>query len=323
MGYNIAMLNSFQDVEEQETLIVSEQENDIRLDRILATRYSDLRSRTYFQYLIRHGYVQVNGKNEKKQFRPSVGDTIDIRFMLTPELDLTPENIPLDIIYEDDVIVVVNKPVGMVVHPAPGNWSGTFVNALLYHCNMTSEQFKGSSKARPGIVHRLDKETSGVLIAAKDPVTQERLASQFSSRTISKEYLSVCCGNPEKGRINAPIGRHLTKRKLMAVLETEGREAITEYETIVSDGKISIVRVKLITGRTHQIRVHMQHLRTPILGDSSYGNPQRNDHFKAKRQLLHAWRLQLKHPTTGEPISFVAKIPDDLQIYLDKFSVSL
>jgi 23S rRNA pseudouridine1911/1915/1917 synthase len=317
------MIDPSQEVEEPETLIVTAEEADTRLDRILAARYSDVRSRSYFQYLIRDGFVLVNGKQEKKQFRPAEGDTIEVCFVLTPELDLTPENIPLDVIYEDDTLIAVNKPVGMVVHPAPGNWSGTFVNALLYHCRMTPNDFDGSSKARPGIVHRLDKETSGVLIAAKDAVTQERLAAQFASRTLSKEYLAICCGNPGKGTVTAPIGRHPVKRKMMAVREDGGRDAVTEYETLASDGKISVVKVKLITGRTHQIRVHMLHLGTPILGDSTYGSSQRNQHYKASRQLLHAWRLRLKHPHSGEPLSFIADVPEDLGEFIQQLGVHL
>lgn len=302
---------------EIEIITISEDEDDTRIDKILASRYSDVRSRSYFQYLINNEFVTINGLVVKKQFRPRTGDEVRIEFVLTPELKLEPQNIPLTIIYEDEYLLVVNKPAGMVVHPAPGNWSGTFVNALLYHCKDIESRFFQQS-ARPGIVHRLDKETSGVLIAAKDAQTQQKLTELFSSRQVKKTYTAICLGSPKGGEVNAPIGRHPVHRKQMTIREEGGREAITQYEMVATDGKISVLSINLITGRTHQIRVHMKHLGTPVLGDSLYGNTQQNERYKAKRQLLHARTLQLKHPVTGEELALTADYPDDMIEFFEK-----
>lgn len=313
------MMENFEQSNEIDVFIVADTEADVRLDKILSSRYSDVRSRTYFQYLIAEGHVLVNRKSVKKQYRPKAGDEVEVRFVLTPELEVVPEAIPLEILYEDKYLLVINKPVGMVVHPGPGNWSGTFVNALLHHCKFSTTEF-AHTEHRPGIVHRLDKETSGVLIAAKDAVTQQRLAEQFAGRLTQKEYLAICCGNPKSGKIEAPIGRHPIHRKLMKVVEPgEGREALTHYESIATDGKISVVNIRIVTGRTHQIRVHMKHLQTPVLGDSAYGNPQLNRRYGATRQLLHARYLKIVHPHTGQPMEFEAPIPDDIQKYLNYF----
>ncbi len=304
-------------ISEKDVITVGEDEDNVRIDKILANRYKDVRSRSYFQYLIFNGYVTVNDEKVKKHFRPKFGDEIAISFVITPELDLTPEDIPLNIIYEDENLLAINKPAGLVVHPAPGNWSGTFVNALLFHCKSSKEDF-GQGSARPGIVHRLDKDTSGVMIAAKGPLTQQRLTDLFSSRQTEKVYFAICCGNPGDGEVDAPIGRHPTQRKLMCVRETGGRNALTRYQTVATDGKLSVVKIQLITGRTHQVRVHMKHLGTPVLGDSTYGNVQLNQRHKAGRQLLHAHSLQLKHPITEKELKLVAKFPEDIQKFLDR-----
>jgi len=297
---------------ESEILTISVEEEGERLDKILTHRFTDIRSRTYVQWLILNGYVLLNGRPVKKMHRPKAGDVVEIEFVLTPELDLTPENIPLDILYEDDYLLAVNKPAGMVVHPAPGNWSGTFVNALLYHCH--SLQQEGS--LRPGIIHRLDKDTTGVLLAAKDAVTQQKLSELFSQRQIYKEYLAICYGNPGTGEVSASIGRHPIHRKQMCVLDEGGREAVTRYETMAYDGKLSVVAVQLLTGRTHQIRVHMKHLGAPILGDAVYGNIQQNKKYQAERQMLHARQLKLTHPITGQPLDLRAEIPADMRHYV-------
>jgi 23S rRNA pseudouridine1911/1915/1917 synthase len=302
---------------EIEILTISEEEDDTRIDKILASRYSDVRSRSYFQYLINSGFVTINGESVKKQYRPRTGEEVRIEFILTPELDLTPENIPLDIIYEDEHLLAVNKPVGMVVHPAPGHWSGTFVNALLYHCKELDGKFFQQSD-RPGIVHRLDKETSGVLIAAKNSLTQQKLTDLFSSRQIKKVYYAICLGCPKDSEVNAPIGRHPVHRKQMCIREDGGREAITKFHMLATDGKMSVLSIDLITGRTHQIRVHMKHLCTPVLGDSTYGNTQQNKRHKVTRQLLHARSLELKHPITGEILTFTADFPEDMKLFFDK-----
>lgn len=306
---------------EIEILTISEEEDDTRIDKILAKRYSDVRSRSYFQYLINNQLVTINGEIVKKQFRPRTGDEVRVEFVLTPELNLEPEHIPLSIIYEDEYILAINKPAGMVVHPAPGNWKGTFVNALLHHCKDIDSRFFQQS-ARPGIVHRLDKETSGVLIAAKDSFTQQKLTELFSTRQIKKVYYAICLGSPKGGEVNAPIGRHPVHRKQMCVREEGGREAITQYHAVCTDGKLGVLSINLITGRTHQIRVHMKHLGTPILGDSTYGNKQQNERYNANRQLLHAKTLELQHPITGESLTLNADFPEDIKVFFDKLNFS-
>jgi 23S rRNA pseudouridine1911/1915/1917 synthase len=293
-----------------ETIVITDEEAGERLDKILANRYKEVRSRTYFQYLIEEHKVLLNGLPVKKRHAPQAGDEAEVFFTLTPEIDVKPEAIPLDILYEDDDLIAINKPPGLVVHPAPGNWTGTFVNALLYHCR----EIDATQSLRPGIVHRLDKETSGVLIAAKNSKAQQRLIEMFAGREIYKEYLAICVGNPGQQEINQPIGRHPVDRKKMAILEG-GRPALTIVETLAFDGKLSLVKVILATGRTHQIRVHMKSIGTPVLGDSTYGNAQANQKFKAQRQLLHAKLLKLKHPVTSAPLTIEAPIPDDMKTH--------
>ncbi len=301
---------------ELESFVISEQEVGQRLDTILADRYRDVKSRTYFQTLIDKKTVLLNGEPTKKRIRPKIGDTVEIQFIVTPEMHLTPEPIPLDVLYEDDAIIAINKPPGMVVHPAPGNWSGTLVNALLHHCKDLSEvrQFTiHDPLPRPGIVHRLDKDTSGVLIAAKHSKAHEELVRMFANREVTKEYLAICLGNPGNATISGSIGRHPVRRKEMSILEEGGKEAHTECHTLAFNGKLSLVQLLPRTGRTHQLRVHMKHHRTPILGDATYGNSGANRLYAAERQLLHARKLELKHPITGKPLVFTAAIPDDMQ----------
>ncbi len=300
--------------EDNEMFVISEHEEGERLDKILANRLSEVGSRTYFQYLIDEGKVRLNGAPIKKRSKPKCGDEIEIEYVLTPELTLQPEDIPLNIIYEDESILVINKDSGMVVHPAAGHWSGTFVNALLFHCSkeMDSLQKVGASALRPGIVHRLDKDTSGLLLAAKTMQAQQRLVEMFSGRRVYKEYLAICVGNAGTGTIDAPIGRHPIKRKQMAVVEG-GRSALTHYRGLAFDGKISLVSIDLATGRTHQIRVHMKHHGTPILGDALYGVASFNTKYGAERQMLHAYQLRFEHPITGQAMEFKADIPMDMR----------
>jgi 23S rRNA pseudouridine1911/1915/1917 synthase len=296
--------------EQNETIIITDEESGERLDKILANRYKEVRSRTYFQFLIEEHKVLLNGQSVKKRFCPQSGDEVEVFFTLTPEIDVKPEPIPLDILFEDDDLLAINKPAGMVVHPAPGNWSGTFVNALLHHCR----ELDATHSLRPGIVHRLDKDTSGVLIAAKNSKTQQRLIEMFAGREIYKEYLAICVGNPGNQEVNKPIGRHPVDRKKMAVID-EGRAALTLVETLAFNGKLSLVKVVLATGRTHQIRVHMKSIGTPVLGDSTYGNAQANQKFHVERQMLHAKLMKLKHPITHLPLTIEAPIPVDMKKY--------
>lgn len=283
----------------------------VRLDKLLATRFAAY-SRTYFQFLIENGSVLVNGQQIKKRALPQVGDEIEICFLLTPELSLAPENIPLDILYEDEHLLAINKPAGMVVHPAPGHFTGTFVHALLFHCNLQRD----AQDLRPGIVHRLDKETTGVLLAAKTMQAHEKLVSLFSSRKITKHYLALCLGKPANALIDAPIARHPTRRKEMTVCSERGKEAITRLKLLGFKDNLSLIEVELVTGRTHQIRVHMKHIGFPVIGDPLYGSSSTNKKYGVTRQLLHAHRLQFTHPFTGKSIDLKAPLPPDFSHFL-------
>ncbi len=294
--------------EDPEFFVISAEEEGLRLDKLLANRFPT-HSRTYFQHLIDQGLVLLNGRPIKKREIPEESDEIEICFQAIPEASLTPESIPLDILYEDEHLLAINKPAGMVVHPAPGHWSGTFVNALLAHCQ---EIAPGDDPLRPGIVHRLDKDTTGVLLAAKTLVAHQKLIELFTSRQMEKLYLAICHGRPSTSMINLPIGRHPVHRKEMAVLP-DGREAITEVKPVAFNDKISLILAKPRTGRTHQIRVHLKHIGCPILGDPIYGSKE-----AAHRPLLHAYRLSFDHPITSSPIRLVAPIPQDMALWMQK-----
>ncbi len=299
----------------QETLIITDSEQDIRLDKWLSLKFPEC-SRTYFQTLIEEGNVLINDKPCKKREKTRAGDEIEICFTLTPELALEPENIPLNILYEDDDLLVVNKPAGMVVHPAPGHYTGTFVHALLYHCKSLRSEI--ADPLRPGIVHRLDKDTSGALIAAKTSYAHRNLVTSFSERKIKKFYKAICIGHPSVSEINAAIQRHPKKRQEMAIALEGGRQATTLLETIEKGPHTSLLKIELITGRTHQIRVHLKHIGCPVLGDSLYGQADSNKKWKAQRQLLHAERLIFPHPRTGQLLDITAPIPTDMKYILSK-----
>ncbi len=294
--------------DDHEFLFISAEEEGIRIDKFLSTRFPN-HSRTYFQHLIENGFVLLNGEPVKKRTLPEEGDEIEVLFQATPEASLAPEKIPLEILYEDEHILAINKPAGMVVHPAPGHWSGTFVNALLGHCQ---EIAPGSDPLRPGIVHRLDKETTGVLLAAKTLEAHQKLIELFSTRKMEKLYLAICHGKPMNTIINIPIARHPVHRKEMAAIP-DGREAITEIQVAACNDKMSLVLAKPRTGRTHQIRVHLKHIGSPVLGDALYGK--RENH---ERHLLHAYRLSFDHPITKAPMRLVAPIPQDMKLLMQK-----
>jgi 23S rRNA pseudouridine1911/1915/1917 synthase len=295
---------------ENDTILVSEDEEGLRLDKMLTARFPGY-SRSYFQYLIEKNLVLLNGNLAKKAALLSPGDEIEVEFAVTPEITIQPEAIPLDILYEDAYMLAINKPAGMVVHPAVGNWSGTFVNALLYYCQ-TIETLHAE---RPGIVHRLDKDTTGALLAAKDEITQRKLVESFAHRLIYKEYIAVCLGNPGKREITGNIGRHPKKRKEMAVVE-QGKEAKTFCQTVAYNQKLSVVHLVPQTGRTHQLRVHLKSIGCPILGDALYGNANSNKFFNTSRQLLHAFLLQFTHPITQVRIRIEAPVPDDIKNFI-------
>ncbi|MBS0625083.1 MAG: RluA family pseudouridine synthase [Verrucomicrobia bacterium] len=290
---------------------VAPEEEGFRIDKLLAGRFPHC-SRTYFQSLIENGSVLINGQPVKKREIPKIGDEIEVCFQLTPELSVSPEPMAFEILFEDDHIIAINKPPGLVVHPAPGHWTGTFVNGLLAHCRNLPQT---GDPLRPGIVHRLDKDTSGILIAAKTREAHQKLIELFASRKIEKHYLAVCCGRPPNGPINAPIGRHPVKRKEMAIVP-EGKEALSYIQVLAFNDKASLALIRPMTGRTHQIRVHLKHLGHPILGDEVYGNPRMNQSLAPGRLLLHAYRLTFDHPCTGEKLQLMAPIPTDIRNWM-------
>ncbi|MDF2577569.1 MAG: putative pseudouridine synthase Cpar [Chlamydiales bacterium] len=308
------------EISEYQTIFITEAEQNQRIDKILSDRFAD-QSRTYFQYLLENSLVLLNGEPVKKRVKPKIGDEVEIAFACTPEIDLQPEAMPLEIIYEDDYLLAVNKPAGMVVHPGAGNRSGTFVNGLLHYCQSIQQQWSGSHSIRPGIVHRLDKETSGLLLAAKDTMTQAKLVELFASRQVHKRYIAICCTNPGDTWVKEPIARHPTNRQQMAVVAT-GKESITHFVPVKVSSDLSMVYAYPQTGRTHQIRVHLQHLKCPILGDSIYGTLSLNQKYGIKRQMLHAEGLSFTHPVTKQVVSLSAPIPADMQSIIDKFALS-
>lgn len=300
-----------------QTLTVKENEAPKRLDLFLKGRFEE-QSRSYFQKLIDNKKVTVNGKWVKKQTLLSENDRVEVTFELLEELHLEPEAIPLDILYEDPYIIAINKPRGLVVHPAPGNWRGTLVNALLFHCKGLNSL---NDPIRPGIVHRLDKDTSGVIVAAKTLKAHQKLVSAFSERETKKTYLAICVGTLKTACIDTYIERDRNHRKKMQATQNEqARHAITYVEVLKKGGELSFVQAKPITGRTHQIRVHLAHAKAPILGDPLYGNASLNKKYKLNGQLLHASELCLPHPISGETICFQAPLPPDMESILGKIT---
>ena len=293
--------------DEREILIITENEAGQRADVALAAMLELTRSN--MQKLLDEGRAVKGTKVIKSNYKLKLGDEIVVTLPEPQPLDVQPENIPLDIIYEDDDVVVVNKARGMVVHPAAGNYSGTLVNALLYHCKNLSGI---NGVIRPGIVHRLDKDTSGIMICAKNDAAHVSLSEQIQSKSAQRTYLAVVRGNlkTDSGVIETQIARDKDDRKKMAVVKEGGRNAVTEYEVMERFGKYTIVKCKLKTGRTHQIRVHMEYLGYPLVGDPKY-SPMKTP-FSINGQALHSLTLAFDHPRTGERMEFEAKLPEDL-----------
>lgn len=298
-----------------------------RLD-VFLTHHVENATRTKVQAAIKAGCVLVNGKIERSSYPVAPDDVIHITLPESPAPDVTAEAIPLTIVYEDDQLLVVNKPAGMVTHPAYGNYTGTLVNALLHHCAALSSV---NDRSRPGIVHRLDKDTSGLLVVAKTDAAHAHLARQFARRTIRREYQAIVWGSfpVEKGIIEANLGRSKADRKKMAVVEG-GKVAVTEYTVIERFPYLSLVRLKLQTGRTHQIRVHLAHVAHPVFGDPNYngrrllygpGTPRQKAEVQRMldiltRQALHARTIGFKHPATGEEMAFESPLPEDMTAVL-------
>lgn len=292
---------------------VNDEHKGERVDKFLAAQLDGL-TRSGIQKLITAGSVLVGGKPADKNYKLRSGDVVDVTIPAPEVLDVRPQDIPVDIVYEDDSLLVVNKPKGMVVHPAAGNPDGTLVNALLYHCDGRLSSINGV--IRPGIVHRIDKQTSGLLMVAKTDKAHNCLAQQIKEHSFTREYQAILTGRlkEKSGTINAPIGRSKYDRKKMCVTQLNSKEAVTHYEVLEEFGQYSLVKFRLETGRTHQIRVHSAYIGHPVLGDDVYGKP-----FKGlEGQCLHAKKIGFVHPETEEYIEFDSELPQYFTAVLNR-----
>lgn len=295
---------------------IEEEYDDIRIDKVLSAYLPEL-SRTYIQKLIENGNVTLAGKKLKANFKVSAGQEVEVLLPEPETLKVEPENIPLDILYEDSDVIVVNKPKNMVVHPAAGHYSGTLVNALLYHCKDSLSGINGIM--RPGIVHRIDKDTTGALVVCKNDTAHQFVAAQLKEHSITRKYEAIVYRTfqESEGRVEGPIGRHPTERTKMAINYKNGKDAITNYRVLENLGTgYAHIECRLETGRTHQIRVHMTSLNHPLVGDTVYGPAK--DPFGLEGQTLHARVLGFIHPTTKEYMEFEAPLPDYFTKLLQK-----
>jgi len=297
--------------------VVSPDQDGVRVDVFVSDAEESL-TRSAAQNLLKEGLVSVNGTPVGKSYKVKVGDTVSWTVPDPEPLEAVPQDIPLDIVYEDDDLLVVNKPRGMVVHPAPGNPDGTLVNALLYHCQGNLSGINGV--IRPGIVHRIDKDTSGLLIVAKNDLAHQNLAAQIQDHSFTREYRAVVHGNlkEESGTVDAPIGRSSNDRKKMAVTDKNSRNAVTHWEVLDRYPGYTYLKLRLETGRTHQIRVHMAYIGHPVAGDPVYGP--KNTPKELHGQCLHAGLIGFQHPRTGEYLEFQAELPEYFQTFLRKLS---
>ena len=286
---------------------ITENEDGERIDKCLAA-LTDSLSRSYIQRLIKDEAVRVNGSPVKGSYRVKQEDQLEFELPEAVEPDIEPEDIPLDILYEDKDVIVVNKPKGMVVHPAAGHYSGTLVNALMFHCGKELSGINGCM--RPGIVHRIDMDTTGSVIACKNDMAHNCIAEQLKEHSLTRRYVAICHGvlREDEGTIDRPIGRHPTERKKMAVNERNGKRAVTHYKVLQRFRDYTFIECRLETGRTHQIRVHMASIGHPLLGDDVYSN--RKSPYKLQGQTLHAKILGFRHPSTGEYIETEAPLPE-------------
>lgn len=299
---------------EKALLRTTESEKGMRLDAYLASALDEL-TRSAAAKLISDGQVTVDGRTAGKSLKLSGGETVEVTRPEPEAIDAVAQDIPLDVVYEDSDVIVVNKPAGLVVHPAPGHPDGTLVNALLYHCGDSLSGIGGA--LRPGIVHRIDRDTSGLIIAAKNDAAHQALTAQLSDHTLGRTYECIVTGNlrEDRGTVDAPIARHPTDRKKMAVV-AGGRNAVTHWEVIAHYPGYTYVRCRLETGRTHQIRVHMAYIGHPILGDTVYGNKKSVPGLTG--QCLHAVGLQFLHPRTGELVQLSCPLPEEFTGMLRK-----
>lgn len=299
----------------EEQFQITADQNGERLDKYLSNIYPDF-SRSFFQKQIKDQMIRINGKSEKSNYKVQTDDIVEITFPDAEETAIEPENIPLDILYEDDDVLVVNKPKGMVVHPSAGHASGTLVNAIMYHCKDSLSGING--EIRPGIVHRIDMDTTGSLIICKNDISHVSIAEQIKEHSCNRIYVGIVCGNvkEDEGTIDAPIGRHPIDRKKMAINEKNGKPAVTHYKVLKRFGKYTYMQFQLETGRTHQIRVHMASIGHPLLGDSLYS---KNCPFKhLQGQTLHAKTIGFVHPKTKKYMEFSAPLPKYFEDLLEK-----
>ena len=296
------------------TYIVGAETRAERLDTFISSK-SEL-SRSYIQKIIKHGLVLVNSRAEKASYKIKPGELIELTIPDEPEVTLIPEDIPLDVVWEDEYIIVINKPPRMVVYPAAGHKRGTLLNALISKCRKLAS---AGAPLRPGVVHRLDKDTSGLILFAKDNKAYLNLIKQFKERKVEKNYLALLYGNlkTDRGEISAAIGRSDSDRKKMSIKTKKGREAVTLFEVVKRFNPATLAKIRIITGRTHQIRVHFSASGHPVLGDSTYGKKifikiaQKTINFS--RQMLHAYSLKLQHPVNGRALEFTAPMPEDME----------
>ena len=289
-------------------LTAASEDRGVRLDSFLACRVPEL-TRSAAARLIETGRVTVAGRTAAKSCRLEGGELVEAELPDPEPTQALPQDIPLDVVYEDEDVIVVNKPAGLVVHPAPGHPDGTLVNALLHHCGSSLSGIGG--ELRPGIVHRIDRDTSGLIIAAKNDAAHQALSAQLQDHTLARTYEAVVVGNlrEDRGTVDAPIGRHHTDRKKMAVTDRGGRAAVTHWEVLERFQGFTHVRCRLETGRTHQIRVHMAHIGHPLTGDFLYGAEDRD---LIPRPALHSGYLSFRHPITGENMQFSVPLPEDM-----------
>lgn len=298
------------------TLAVSEDSGGTRLDAYISSQIEEL-SRNYAQQIIESGCVSVNGKEElSKKAKVKSGDSIEIDYPEPETLNVEPQDIPIEIVYEDDDVIVVEKPRGMVVHPSPGNFDGTLVNALMYHCGDTLSSINGT--IRPGIVHRIDKDTSGLLMIAKNNIAHESLAAQLKEHSCTREYTALVYDNIREDEltVDRPIGRDEKNRLRRAVFGNNPKEAVTHIRVVKRYGKYTLIKARLETGRTHQIRVHMSYIKHPLVGDELYGPKKQT--LPVKGQMLHAGVLGFVHPATGRYMEFRSELPEYFTEILDR-----
>lgn len=298
-----------------ELIVVEEGEESQRIDRYLAGRRTEL-SRSYLQKLLKNSQVQVNGAPCKANYQVQPKDKISLTLPEAEEVSILPENIPLDILYEDAHLLIVNKPKGMVVHPAAGHTAGTLVNAVMYHCRDNLSGING--ELRPGIVHRIDRDTTGAIVVCKNDNAHRILAEQLKAHSITRKYRAIVIGSlKQDGTVEGPIGRHPIDRKRMAVNHKNGKSAVTHYRVLENFGKYTYIECELETGRTHQIRVHMSSIGFPLLGDTVYSRTKVPFHLEG--QTLHAMILGFNHPVSGDYLEVEAPLPEYFSELLENF----